>query len=97
MGLFAFRGNYIRTVKASAADAATSKADQLKRPSFGKATNYERTDKFGTPAPAPAQQPKSRGMTKTVVAEQPVNCPMPEPKPVEEAPKAKRGRPKKSS
>ena len=98
MGLFAFRGNYVRTVQASAADAATSKADQLKRPSFGKATNYERTDKFGTPAPAPAQQPKAKGMTKAAVAQkEPVNCPMPEPKPVEEAPKAKRGRPKKSS
>ena len=97
MGLFAFRGNYVKAAKASPADAATSKADQLKRPSFGKATNHERVDKFGTPAPAAAQQPKSRGMTKAVVAEQPVNCPMPEPKPVEEAPKAKRGRPKKSA
>ena len=90
MGLFAFRRDYVRTVEAFAADAATPKADQRKKPSFGNA------DKSATPAPAAAD--KSKDSTKTAIAQKdPGNCPMPEPKPVGEEPKAKRGRPKKSS
>ena len=83
MGLFAFRRDYVRTVEAYAADAATSKADQRKKPSFGNA------DKSAIPAPAAAEQSESKKDAG--------NCPMPEPKPVGEEPKAKRGRPKKSS
>ena len=90
MGLFAFRRDYVRTVEAYAADAATPKADQRKKPSFGNA------DKSATPAPAAEEQ--SKDSTKAAIAQKdPGNCPMPEPKPAGEEPKAKRGRPKKSS
>ena len=90
MGLFAFRRDYVKTVETYAADAATSKADQRKRPSFDEA------DKSATPAPAAADE--SKDSTKAAIAQKdPGNCPMPEPKPVGEEPKAKRGRPKKSS
>ena len=104
MGMFAFRADYVRNAEAriraiKPPEAAVNKKD----PSFGKSNFVVPEDKLGTPAPAPAEPPKPKGMTRSKAATavldpvEPVNCPMPEPKTKDEAPKAKRGRAKKSA